>query len=155
MATSRDTVEGFIQRTRANLMLIESTYADRGEGHVVTQLANSLLGIVVYTWEYQGLDDLKARKMCDVGLEGWPDQIMDLGKDETHTVGDFIKHARNAVAHRRVTFSSDDRELSGVTITFEDRKNKKAPPYWRAHINAKHLRQFCDWLTDKIENSVN
>lgn len=154
MAISRSTVEGFIQRTRTNLELIESTYENRADGHVVTQLVNSLLGIVVYPWEHQGLGHLKSQGMSEIGLEGWPDQIMELGKAETNTVGQFIKHMRNAVAHGRVTFSSDDRELTHVTLTFEDCKNKSAPPYWRARINAKHLRQFCDRLMDMIENSV-
>ena len=155
MAISKNTVEGIIERTRTNLELIESTYTSRTEGHVVTQLANSLLGIVVYPWEHQGLDHLKSREMSEIGLEGWPDQIMELGKDKTNTVGEFVKHMRNAVAHGRITFSSDDRELTEVTITFEDRKKKSAPPYWRARINAKQLRQFCNRLMDMIEDSVN
>jgi hypothetical protein len=79
---------------------------------------------------------------------------MELGKSETNTLGQFMNHMRNAVAHGRITFSSDDRELTGVTLTFEDRKNKSAPPYWRARINANHLHRFCYRLMDMIENSV-
>ena len=154
MATSRNTVKGFIRRTRINLEIIESSYESNDEGHVVTQLANSLLGIVVYPWEHEGLGHLKSRKMSDIGLEGWPDQIMELGREKANTVEDFIHHLRNAVAHGRVKFSSDDRELAKVILTFEDCKNKDAPPFWRARINAQQLRQFCDWLMKKIEDSV-
>ena len=154
MEISRNTVEGFIRRTRHNLEAVESKYEKQGEGHVVTQLANSLLGIVVYPWEHQGLDHLKSIEMSEIGLEGWPDQIMKLGKDKTATLGDLIHHLRNAVAHGRMTFSSDDRELGQVTLTFEDRPNKGAPTNWRAQINAQQLRQFCNWLMDKIEDTV-
>ena len=154
MAISRNTVEGFIQRTRFNLKLIESSYADQGKGHVVTQLSNSLLGIVVYPWEHQGLDQLKSVRMSEIGLEGWPDQIMELGKADTHTVGDFVHHLRNAVAHGRIIYSSDDREPTQVSLTFEDRKPGNAAPHWRVCIDAGQLRKFCDWLMDKIEDSV-
>jgi len=152
MAVNRGTVGGFIQRTRTNLELIEERYARDSKGHVVTQLVNSLLGIVVYPWEHQGLDHLKARQMSTIGLEGWPDEIMKLG--EANTVEEFIHHMRNAVAHGRITFSSDSRDLEEVTLTFEDRKDRSKDIDWRVCIHGRHLRQFCTRWMDLIENTV-
>ncbi len=145
MVIDRNTVEVFIQRTRINLKVIEDTYANSSKGHVVTQLVNSLLGIVVYPWEHQGLGQLKARPMTDIGPEGWPDQIVEVGKDKSKTVGQFIHRMRNAIAHGYIEFSSDA-ALNEVTLVFEDRLPKNQHVHWRARIEGKHLRQFCDLL---------
>lgn len=152
MTVNRGTVEGFIQRTRTNLELVEKTYARHSEGHVITQLVNSLLGILVYPWEHQGLNHLKNVKMSTFGLQGWPDEILKLGKSES--VGEFIRHMRNAVAHGRITFSSDSRDLEKVTLTFEDRKSMNKPPYWQVSFDGKNLRQFCKQFMYLIENAV-
>jgi hypothetical protein len=104
ITVSRGTVEGFIQRTRTNLELVEKMYARHPECHVITQLVNSLLGILVYPWEHQGLNHLKNVKMSTSGLQGWPDEILELGKSDS--IGEFIHHMRNAVAHGHITFSS-------------------------------------------------
>ena len=44
---SRRTTRGFAKRTRRNLELATESYAIRKDFHVITQLVNSLLGIVV------------------------------------------------------------------------------------------------------------
>lgn len=152
MAIRRGTVEGFIQRTRTNLELVEKSYTMQSEGHLITQLVNSLLGIIVFPWEYESLNYLKNQKMESLGLEGWPDEILKLG--EADSVGEFIRHMRNAVAHGRITFSSDSRELNNVTLTFEDRKNNNMPVNWQVSFNGKQLRRFCEQLMDSIESAV-
>jgi hypothetical protein len=145
-----------VKRTRENLEVIEKA-RETGDpkAHVVTQLGNSLLGLVVFPWEHQGLDNLKKRSMSAIKLEGWPDEIMEMGKDKTKTLGDFVHHMRNALAHGRIWFSSDNRNLNEVTLVLKDRKSPKSPVYWRARLNGGHLRQFCDTLMKWIESSVN
>jgi hypothetical protein len=73
---------------------------------------------------------------------------------ETNTVEDFIHHMRNAVAHGRITFSSDSRDLEEVTLTFEDGKPGSKDIEWRVCIDGKHLRQFCTRFMDLIQKTV-
>lgn len=145
-------MEGFIQRTRTNLELVERFYAEQSEGHVITQLTNSLLGIIIYPWEHEGLGPLKSMEMSTLGLEGWPDQILKLG--DSKSIGEFIKHMRNAVAHGRIIFSSDSHDLGKITLTFEDRKSKHKPVEWQVSFGGKQLHQFCEKFMELIENSV-
>ena len=73
---------------------------------------------------------------------------------DTKTLGDLIRHLRNAASHRRIHFSSDDRALENVEITFEDAPGKDAKPDWQARINAKDLKVFCDRFTERLEEIV-
>ena len=46
----RGTSEGFAQRTRKNLLYIEEASRSGADVHAVTQIVNSLLGLVVFPW---------------------------------------------------------------------------------------------------------
>lgn len=50
------------------------------------------------------------------------------------TLGDLIHHLRNAVAHRRVWFSSDRHEPRDVEVEFADAKSKMSPVHWQVRI---------------------
>lgn len=57
--------------------------------------------------------------MQQLYADGWPVWNTTLGK--TNTLYQLIRHVRNALGHRRVTFSSDSRVLSEVHLHFADR----------------------------------
>jgi hypothetical protein len=92
---------------------------------------------------------IKQMQMSALVREGWP--TIDSEKGTCKTVGDFVRHLRNAVAHSRITYSSDSRYLNEVNVTIEDRKNKNSPPHWRAVINAGDLRVFSLKLVELVE----
>jgi hypothetical protein len=52
----RNTIEGFAERTRKNLRFIVAAYDGGQDVHTVTQLINSLLGLIVYPYEFYGLE---------------------------------------------------------------------------------------------------
>jgi hypothetical protein len=151
MTVSRETVEGFIQRTRTNLELIEENYKTKSEAHVITQLVNSLLGILVFPWKLHTLKDLEDEKMSNLNLQEWPERIVKTGKDES--IGEFMSHMRNAVAHRKITFSSDSPNPEEVILTFNSRDYKHKID-WEASFNGSQLRQFCNKFMDLIEKRV-
>ncbi len=152
MTLDRGTVPGFIQRTRKNLQLIEAQHQDKSEGHVVTQLVNSLLGIMVLPHEQSGSSNVMDMTMDSFGVKGWPQEVLLLGRADT--VREFVKHMRNAVAHGLFSFSSNSRVLGKVDITFSDRPHPKAPINWQVRFNAKQLHQFCDRFMDALENDA-
>ncbi len=83
MQVSRNQGKGFAQRTRKNLDHIRQVYNSSPhdhlaarEVHVVTQLVNSLLGIVVVPYErYSNADFLKV-SLDDIAIQDWPKWVI-------------------------------------------------------------------------------
>jgi hypothetical protein len=154
-AFTRNTTEEFARRVRKNLHFITRKRSEGEDVHEVTQLVTSLLGLIVFPWEDGALSELESLSLSNLEQQGWPhwDIILD-EKGDTNTLGKLIWHLRNAASHRRLTFSSDDPEMSKVEIQFEDAPQQNAPPNWRAKINSGDLKVFCDRFTARLEDLV-
>ena len=127
----------FAERTLANL---NSHYP-----HAIVQLTNSLLGLVVFPWEKRFKERLKGLRPHDLGESEWPHFKRLSGT--WSTLDELLRHLRNALAHSRISFSSDSSDPSEVNVRFEDfqdfkwKENKK--PDWAVEINAANLKNFC------------
>src|SRR5690348_46972 len=139
----------FAMRTKANLEFMQAARAQGADVHEVTQLANSLLGLVVFVWEKVFVEDMKQLRMKDLERKGWP--RISVTKGTSETLYDFVRHLRNAVAHGRLTFSSDSRDPRKVIIEIDDCKAKETIPYWSARMKADDLRAFCFKFIDLVE----
>jgi hypothetical protein len=143
----------FAERTRRNLEYIERAFDDGADVHVVTQLATSLLGLIVFPWEKHFVKQVDALKLDDLVSEGWP--RWKVSKGTCNTLGDLVRHLRNAVAHGNITFSSDSRYIEEVAIDVENYPPRRtATPNWCARIDAKDLRAFCLRFVDLLENTI-
>lgn len=154
---SRNEALEFARRTRRNLEFIEDAAARQADVHVVTQLTLSLLGLIVFPKEKLLLDETERKTVAAMASEGWPTWTItrDEGKKPTGTLADILKHLRNAVAHGRLTFTSDSRRLEEVEIIVEDKeKREDLEPYWCAQIEATGLRTFCLRFLDFIEDTI-
>jgi hypothetical protein len=152
---SRNTTEGFARRVRKNLDFIIESRRNGADVHEVTQLAISLLGLIVFPWEASALGRLESSPLAALESEGWPRwHILLDEKGDTQTLGILTRHLRNAASHRRVKFSCDERDMRLVDVEFEDAPNTKSPPNWRAKINATDLKEFCDRFTKRLEDLV-
>ena len=131
----------FAQYTRENLELIESLISNQATFHPVTQLINSLLGLLVFLKE-KGLDsEVADLSVDDLAEKGWPK--LKMSGETCKSLVRLVYHLRNVTAHGHLTFSSDSHKLSEVTITVEDFKPKQSIAYWRAQFNAAQLRELC------------
>ncbi|MGA7236108.1 MAG: HEPN family nuclease [Bryobacteraceae bacterium] len=154
-STRNEAIE-FSRRTKINLEFIEQA-KDRGERvHEVTQLALSLLGLIVFPKEQLLLDEIDRISLDDLIAQGWPKwQItLDSGREPTKTLGRLVWHLRNAISHRGLKFTSDDEYLENVAIQVEDRPGKGAEPNWRAEISGNDLRDFCFRFADLVDRIV-
>src|SRR6266481_6141480 len=148
---TRNTTEGFAQRVRKNLEFVIAARRTNADVHEVTQLAISLLGLVVFPWEAGALKHLEKKTLEQLQKDAWPRWSILLDRNgETTTLGALTRHLRNAAAHRRIQFSSDARELDAVEIQFEDAPPGK-PVDWRAKIGAADLKVFCDRFSRALE----
>ena len=159
---SRNTTSGFAARTRKNLELVESEFRCGSDFHVVTQLVNSLLGIVVvpvgvHKRRHKAFSS-RLEVLYDQGWPAWDIQLDDAPRKnrKTETLGDLVWHLRNAAAHGRFHFlgSVDSRYLREVEIQVEDAPTGEAPVNWRAQISAEGLYEFCRRLARHIDENL-
>lgn len=146
---SRNDSYGFAERTLCNLKHIEDGRRTRDDVHLVTQYVLSLLGLVVFPWALAIEKQMSRINLKDLSKEGWPSWR--LMKGDAETLAALLRHLRNAAAHRRVYFSSDNSDPAKVTITFEDAASGTAPVYWKATIQASDLREFLVRLVGLIK----
>jgi hypothetical protein len=155
MELLRNQALGFARRTIKNLQCIEQTFTDRKDGHVVTQLMNSMLGLIVFPWEQKFEDEIKNLMLTDLVAQGWPQFQMEGSKCKT--LGDLLRHLRNAIAHREIKFDSDSRNIYDVSIHLEnhwkDKNTKEVKITWCADIKATELRAFCFKLFEHLEKA--
>jgi hypothetical protein len=132
---TRNEAEEFARRTRKNLQFVVHSKQTGADVHVVTQLTASLLGLIVYPWEKQFAQTVHSVVLSDLESEGWPHWNISLGAEHCRTLGQLAHRLRNAIAHRRISFSSDSRELEEVDLEFEDQLPGAVAPHWRADIS--------------------
>jgi hypothetical protein len=150
---SRNHALGFAERTRKNLQFIETAFCNGEDVHVVTQLTNSLLGLLVFLHERTFVEHIEGITLESLQNQGWPKVEVTLG--DGLTLGTVIRHLRNSVAHGRITFSSESRDISKVIVCFEDKRNSHDKvPNWSATMNASQLQQFCMKLVALVEQKI-
>lgn len=128
-ATRQDALE-FASRTLKNLQFLERAREAGADVHLVTQLVNSLLGLIVFPLERTFVRFMLKQKIDALAEDGWPSWVFTLGGSDT--LGDLVYHLRNAVAHGRITFSSDSRVPSEVVMEAADAQPGTRKVYWRA-----------------------
>jgi hypothetical protein len=149
---SRNHALGFAERTRKNLEHMQEAFDAGFDVHVVTHLANSLLGLVVFPWERDLADRVAHLRVDSLAKQGWPQWEMRLGDSET--LGELVRHIRNATAHGHIRFSSDSRQLGQVGIEISDFKPDSDEPFWVARIGGPELRDFCIRFVALIEGAL-
>jgi HEPN pEK499 p136 len=166
MHIDRNTIEGFAERTRKNLRFIVAAYDEGQDVHTVTQLINSLLGLIVYLCEYYGLERFDKLPLSTIYPDRCPwdfspiEGIVERRFAPPASFGALLRHVRNGIAHRNIHFGSTSRDLRDVDVVLWGRRpkgdrggNLVEPPHWCAKINAVDLEQFTEMLASKISNS--
>ena len=149
---SRGESVGFAHRTLKNLRRIETAYTDNDDVHVVTQRVLSLLGVVVFPWAEGVEQNIKKLRLEGLGPNGWP--ACDIFFGESQTLGWLLGQLRNAVAHRRLRFTSDSPDPSNVSIEFEDRRRGNPRSHWGARISADDLKLFLEKFMELVVNTI-
>lgn len=145
-SASRNDALQFAERTLKNLDYIVAAWRENGaDVHPVTDLVNSLLGLIVFTKERTLMEQIGRKRIVELQAEGWARWDIQLGQPEIKTLGELVRRLRNAAAHGRIRFSSDDRDSREVVLELED------GPFsggvfactFRARITAVDLEVFC------------
>ena len=135
------------------LLFIEEASAHAADVHVVTQIVNSMLGLVVLPWERTLKEKLGATSMTDAQLASWPS--WEVSRGSSTTLRELIRFLRNGVAHGNIRFSSDDLEPAGVCVEVSSYTPKdKDRPCWIGCMRADKLREFCLHFISFVEKTL-
>ena len=152
---------GIAQRTRKNLEHIrDQVDQNNKQVHVVVQLVNSLLGLVVVPQQRKLSAHIRQVKLAELKGKGWPEWDITKGKARTTTLGDLIYHIRNATAHGHFEFSGhpNSPNLSEVILEVADgpppQNGKPWTANWRAKMRGDDLYSFCILFSTYIEGDV-
>lgn len=161
MLEPRNKAMGIEKRTMINLEFVREAFdnsPDKANApvHIVTQIVNSLLGLLILPYErgYALLED--DTELKELYAQGWPRwDITKFPPMEPQTLGKLAWHLRNAASHGRYHFSSDSRDPRQVTITVKDKPmGKNRPINWRASIRAEKLYIFCQCLSNYMDPTL-
>jgi len=153
MIESRNLSTGLAKRTIKNLRFIYAAHEHGLDVHVVTQVINSLLSLLVFPLEKEAaffdsftsvaLGDPPDFSMVTIALPGFPSlpslQVREFGACKN--VKRFLKRLRNAVSHRRIEFSSESHDLAAVTLCLTDALPNQ-PIDWDISLSAFDLLQL-------------
>ena len=161
MLPRRNTTKGFAGRTRRNLEAFNHAY-QKGvlkDVHPVTQLVNSLLGLVVVPKERRPKYELWTTPWEKLQSDKWPEwewkHIGNCNREGScHELKHFIGHLRNAAAHGRFSFEGceDSHDLQKVVFVVEDKSMGSTEINWRASIRCDKLLAFCLKLSEAIDH---
>lgn len=150
----------FISRTKANLKLVEehatqiSQLKNIGstEGSIkeveafeVTQLVNSLLGLVVFPQQHYR-NRIPKVPLSKLEAMGWPTPLIK-GEfpDDLKNLADLMRYVRNSIAHFNIEFTSSNNEtIDGIKIW----NNRDGVKNWSAFLKIEELTLLVDKFVD-------
>ena len=141
----------FISRTEKNLRAIEKLSQEGESVYEVTQLINSLLGLLVYPRErfFETIPDITQETMIN---EGWP---LPSGENaQVSGLKELIRYMRNAVAHFNIEFITDKNEIEGIRFKnydFRDEGRKK--PLWIGVYKLEPLKKFVNMFLARLSKN--
>ena len=140
----KNIVKDFARRTRSNLNLIKSLQErDPGiEVYEVTQLVNSMLGLLVFP-QQRYVDEIPKTPLRDLKEQGWPIPRVVGNYPQVKNLNQLVRYLRNAISHFNVEFISDQTaQIQGLRIWNE--WNGKTT--WKAELTIEEI----DGITDKF-----
>jgi hypothetical protein len=144
-----DLVADFSQRTKRNLELIEQLASEHAVGGAfeVTQLVNSMLGLLVFP-QQRWFDRIPLTPVPELVSAGWPTITVD-GSVPGNDLRGLARYLRNGIAHFNLEFIADTSGLiSGLRI-WNVRSDGRRD--WTAQLGVADLRfvamKFVDMLS--------
>jgi hypothetical protein len=147
-----DLVRDFAARTRRNLEFINQHHSDsEAEVYEVTQLINSLLGLLVFP-QQRFIDQIPAIPLKELEAQGWPRIRTSPNYPECQDLKKLVRYLRNAVTHFNVEFIPNTRgQIHGLKVWNKDPKTSKIT--WEAELSLDELRAIVRLFMQQLESS--
>ncbi|MEM5768211.1 MAG: HEPN family nuclease, partial [Bacillota bacterium] len=124
----------FIERTEKNLQAIEELREKGAEVFEVTQLINSLLGLLVYPRE-KIIEKVQEIGWEDMEHAGWP--LPTGGNPRVSDLKTLVRFMRNSVAHCSFELIPDQDEIIGLRF-----RNNSRNMSWAGEFKLDELKGF-------------
>lgn len=149
MVAIRNTIEGYLRRTEANLKKIEEgSTSEKNDYFEITQLINSSVGILM--WPLEGLiQSLPDLPLSDVKV---PIPKTLLGKFKHDNLRSAITNIRHAIAHHNIWFESRNSEIAGMYLWCSYEEKKK--PSWVGYISMVDLKILFSFLAAEFRKAT-
>tara|TARA_A100000171_G_scaffold53021_1_gene75472 strand:+ start:1217 stop:1681 length:465 start_codon:yes stop_codon:yes gene_type:complete len=140
-----DLVKDFADRTRSNLQLVRERAESGGKAYEVTQLINSMLGLLVFP-QQRYYQNVPKWTMEQLRQKGWPEPVLtgDIGKP--NDLQELFRYLRNGITHFNMKFTDSGGVLDGVVIWNHEGGSSKNPKNWQVTL---HLDELAD-ITDRF-----
>ena len=138
-----DVVRDFALRTRRNLELVERLAAYEDEAYEITQLVNSMLGLLVFP-QQRYVNRIPRTPLAEIEAQGWPVPKVRGNFRQVSDLNQLIRYLRNAIAHFNIEFIGDgQRQLAVLRV-------------WNmAPLRDKHNQIVRDPKTNQIQEIKN
>lgn len=154
-----DVIRDFTMRTRKNLEFIEKHQADGEDVFEVTQLVNSMLGLLVFP-EQHYFSRIPEIPLSELEQNGWPKisvtKDIQLSPDfhPCHTLKDLIRYLRNAISHFNLRFlTGSNEEITGLRVWNINDRLPQRPKTWEAELSLADLKAITLRFTELLENN--
>ena len=144
----KEFIVDFARRTRLNLEFVEAAEKDGQNVFEVTQLANSLLGLLVFPQE-RYMESIPDLPLSELVLQGWPNIHTTFGTLPQETLRQLMRMLRNSISHCNVEFvAGPEQQINGIKV-WNSHKGHKT---WQAELSISDLRAIAFKFIELIES---
>ena len=158
-----DVVRDFALRTKKNLQIIERLRRDGSEPYEVTQLVNSMLGLLVFP-QQEYIDSIPRTPLAELASAGWPIPTVRGSFAQPDDLNQLIRYLRNAIAHFNIKFVGDGQNnIAGIRVwnmaPVKDKNGRMqrdsegriiARKNWEAELGVAELRGIAERFIDLL-----
>ncbi|MFG0293477.1 MAG: HEPN family nuclease [Phycisphaerales bacterium JB050] len=134
----QDLVRDFARRTKHNLKVIRNHQKCGGEAHEVTQLINSMLGMLVLPKEHY-YKRIPTTSLDELRTDGWPETVLSGEFEAPKHLRDLVRLLRNSIAHFNIEFITSQNKICGVILA---NKCNCGRVTWRAELSLNDLEKI-------------
>jgi hypothetical protein len=145
----RNVVRDFAERTQKNLEAIEKLQQEQPDGEIyeVTQLVNSMLGLLVFP-QQRYINSIPETPLADLANQGWRVPVTIGEYPDVKTLRELVRYMRNAIAHFNIKFIADDvsHQIAGLHL-WNMRRGEKT---WETKLKLEDLREITERFIELI-----
>ncbi len=146
-----EVVADFADRTLANLRSIRQAKDQGQEVFEVTQLINSMLGLLVFPQQTY-CDGIPATPLDQLVSQGWP-RIRATnfpGFEPCQDLRSLVRYLRNAIAHFNLKFIASNGKIEGVKVW----NNTRGRMNWEADLTLDELLRLTERFVEMLRQPV-
>lgn len=140
-----DLVKDFTSRTKVNLEFIKQSISEGNEVYEVTQLINSMLGLLVFP-QQEFYDKIPETPLADLKDLGWPVPRVRGNYPQADNLKVLARYLRNGISHFNLRFTESGGHVDGLII-WNEWKGKKT---WEAELKIPELEAISTKFTELL-----